>query len=862
MTSQRSYAFDTFQLFPDRRLLLAQGQPVKLGGRALDLLVALVQGRHAVVSKQQLLDQVWPGLVVEEANIAVQVLALRTILGHAAIATVPGRGYRFALPTVEAGHPLAATPVTAPMPSATPTRRTNLPERADALFGRDRDLQTLTGLLQRRPLVTLLGTGGVGKTRLAQRVALDLLPYFAEGVWWIELAALSDPALVAATVARVLRTEPGPHRDAATAVATTLRDGQSLLVFDNAEHVIDGVQALVAHLLEHAPQAKLLVTSQSAMRMPGEQIMRLGPLSLPADDSLAGVGRSGAVALFAARAQALDAEFRITDANCPAVADICRRLDGIPLAIELAVARLPLLGLDGLRTRLNDRFRVLTRHARAALPRHRTLLAALDWSHGLLEAHEQRVLRRLGVFAGGFTLEAAQQVAGDDPLDAWAVLETLGALVDKSLVLAEGQEVPRYQLLETTRLYALEQLGAAGEAALTRERHARSLDAFLRVERDDARFWRTPPAPPAVLVAEIDNARAALDWVTTHDDDALAVSLAAGASHVFLTASLNAEYLQRVLPLRDRARDDLPLAQTGLFWARIALACSRNAHPAGLDAALRAAQAYRSLGDPGRLYDALTWTIAIGSRLGQVDALKVLVDEAERLEQPHWPPALRSSFQWAKHRWLQMQGRSEDALACAEAQARLLALDDNWRVHVAWGANVADCELSLGRAAQAQARAAAALAALDALGIAENIVGHVMDSQMVALTLLRRDHEAVQIGRRARRLLEREGDELRLLDTLALNATTGERWLDAARIAGHVDAAMAHSGESRWPSVAERREVLERRLDAALPPLLKQQALAAGASLSREAAFALAFGDAVAGGGPVSADRALPGITF
>jgi hypothetical protein len=285
----------------------------------------------------------------------------------------------------------------------------------------------------------------------------------------------------------------------------------------------------------------------------------------------------------------------------------------------------------------------------------------------------------------------------------------------------------------------------------------------------------------------------------------------------------------------------------GRFWAAIALACSRNAHPAGLDAGLHAAQAYRTLGDAGRLYDALTWTIAIGARHGQAGALQALVDEAESLERAEWPPALRSSFQWAKYRWLQMQGRSEAAMVCAEAQARLLALDGNWRTHVAWGANVADCELSLGRLADARARAEAALRALEAMGIEENLVGHVMDTLMVALTLLRRTHEAVQVGRRARPLLEREGDELRLLDTLALNATTCLRWIEAAQIAGHVDAAMARSGESRWPSVAHRREQLERCLDARLPPSLKQQGLAAGAALSRDAAFALAFADPLPG---------------
>jgi hypothetical protein len=236
----------------------------------------------------------------------------------------------------------------------------------------------------------------------------------------------------------------------------------------------------------------------------------------------------------------------------------------------------------------------------------------------------------------------------------------------------------------------------------------------------------------------------------------------------------------------------------------------------------------------------LTWCIAIGSRVAAAETVLPLVDEAAALEQADWPAAARSSFQWARHRWLQQQGRSEEALRCAHAQAELLSQGGQWAMHVAWGANVADCELSLGRVESAAARSTAALRELDALGIDENIVGHVMDTLMVALTLLGRAEEALRVGRRARRLLEREGDELRLLDTLALSAAMGGRWPDAARIAGHADAALAARGETRWPSAAQRRERLAQQLAAALGPALQAQ-LSVGALLSLEAAFALAF---------------------
>ena len=571
--------------------------------------------------------------------------------------------------------------------------------------------------------------------------------------------------------------------------------------------------------------------------------MRLEPLSLPDADGLDAARRSGAVTLFEARARHLDARFVLDADSCRTVVDVCRQLDGVPLAIELAAARLPLLGLSGLQARLDERLHVLTQHRRGSVARHQTLRAALEWSHALLGEAEQRVLRRLAVFVGGFTLQTAQRLAQDARTSDWQVFEILGELVEKSLVVAEGESNRRFCLLESPRRYALERLQEAGELEAMRERHARALDAALTVPREDERRWRTPPAAPDVLASEVPNLRAALDWVKASPDDILAVSLAAGASHAFLAASLNLEYLNRVLPLRHRVTDGLPEPLVGLFWARIALASSNSAHPAGFDAAQKAADIYRRIGDPGRLYDALTWSIAIGSRQGHVDVLRPLVEEAASIEQSAWMPAARSSFQWAKHRWLLLQGRPAEALVSAQAQADLLAQAGHWATHVASGANVADCELALGHLERAEALARDGLRALSAMGIDDNIVGHVLDMWMVALTLLGRHQEALEAGHRARRLLEREGDDLRLLDTLALNATTVGRWIEAAQVAGHADAATAHRGETRWPGSEARRQQLQRRLSQALGPTTLERHLALGAGLPREQAFALAFGD-------------------
>jgi predicted ATPase/DNA-binding winged helix-turn-helix (wHTH) protein len=830
-----SIRFGAFTLQPGRQRLLADGEPVKLGSRAFDLLGVLVQHRDRVVPKSELQARVWPDQRVDAANLSGQVQVLRQVLGREAIVTVPGRGYRFVLP-VAGDDPDEGLVPAGPAAGGPAQPRGHLPEAIEPLIGRARDRAALGRLVAAHRLVTLLGSGGVGKTRLAQAVAADLLPGFGDGAWWIALAPLADPERVPDAVAHALRLTLGGRADAARAVAGRLRDSRALLVLDNAEHLLGGVRALVGALGELAPSVHVLVTSQAPLQLPGEQRLRLAPLSLPDGSGVAACRSSDAVALFEARARSVDPSFTLDEATWEAAADVCRRLDGIPLAIELAAARLPLLGLEGLR-------QLLTAGSAAAPPRHQTLQAALSWSHGLLPAEAQRVFRRLGVFAGGCTLEAVQQVAVDTELGPWEVVEQLATLVDRSLVLAEGGASPRYRLLETARLFALERLREAGEEDRLRERHTRALDEWLTVRRQDARLWRTPPAPPEALVAELDNARAALTWAQDHADDALVLRLAAGASHVFLTAALNAEYLERVLPLRGRVRADTPTELAGRFWSRIAFAAGRNGHAAGLEAGHRAIAAWRALGDEGLLYDALTWTIAIGARQGRVEEAQALIEEGERIERDAWPPALRSSFRWAKHRWLQLQGRADEALACARQQAELLAQAGVWVMHVAWGANVADCEISLGRPAEAEAHARAALETLDGLGVDENIVGHVMDALVVALVQLGRGDEAMPVARRARRLLAREGDDLRLLEPLAAAAGARGQWDVAARLAGHADAAIAQSGETRWPSAVQRRTQLQEGLDRALPAAAQRELMRAGASMTREEAFAVALDD-------------------
>ena len=343
-------------------------------------------------------------------------------------------------------------------------------------------------------------------------------------------------------------------RPTAAVLRSQLASQRALLVLDNCEHLADAVAALVDTVTAGASRVSILVTSQETLRAVDEHVYRLGPLAVPAAADTKTALQSGAVELFQARAQAVDPRFTLTAANLPAVVEICLRLDGIPLAIELAAARLPLLGVEGLRARLHERFNVLTGGARMVLRRHQTLRATLEWSHALLTRDEQTVFRRLAVFAGGFTLEAAQHVASDEGIDPWIALDHLGALVDKSLVLAEGDPIPRYRMLETTRAYGLERLAEAGETQAALRRHAEAVLALLEpFETDDWQWRATGSTVPAARV-ELDNLRAALDWADTAADGRELVVALAGVSYSVWWSSAHHGGGPRALPCLAPAR--------------------------------------------------------------------------------------------------------------------------------------------------------------------------------------------------------------------------------------------------------------------------------------------------------------------
>ncbi|MGQ0549733.1 MAG: tetratricopeptide repeat protein [Armatimonadota bacterium] len=389
----------------------------------------------------------------------------------------------------------------------------NLPRQLTSFVGREREMAEVRGLLFTTPLLTLTGPGGGGKTRLALQTAAELLQEFADGAWLVDLAALSDATLVAQTVASSLRVREQPGRSVLTTLTEYLRPKQLLLVLDNCEHLVAGCAEVAAALLRACPRLRILVTSREALRVGGELVWPVPSLSTPdperppAADILT---RFEASRLFVERALAVNREFSV--AGTAAVAQICRRLDGIPLAIELAAARTNVLTVEQIAARLDDRFHLLTAGSRTAPPRHQTLQAAIDWSHDLLAESERVMLRRLSVFAGGFTLEGAEAVCAWEGVREFDVLDLLSQLVDKSLLLVEqrGTEL-RYRLLETIRQYAEERLRASGDEAVLRARHR---DWFLRLAEQAEPAVRGPEQAAWLerLDADHDNLRMALEF--------------------------------------------------------------------------------------------------------------------------------------------------------------------------------------------------------------------------------------------------------------------------------------------------------------------------------------------------------------
>lgn len=536
-TIDRVIRFGPFCLRPAQQLLLDSDAPVRIGARALDLLIALVERAGELVTKDDLTARVWPGLSVDEGNLRTQMALLRRALrdgegGARYLITVPGRGYRFVAPvstseTQDSGG--QQTPPVKPAPG--------LPGRLTRLIGRADAVSDIAGRLSRRRFVTVTGPGGIGKTSVALAVAEQVATSYEDGICVVDCAPLLDTQLVAGRLASTLGLTIAAA-DPTEGLVAFLRNRRMLILLDSCERIVEAAAVLAEAVLRGAAGVDILATSREPLRAEGEGVYRLPPLEIPpasGELSASDVLSYPAVQLFVERATSSTDQFELRDADTLVAVEICRKLDGMPLAIELAAGRVDVFGMRGVAARLDDRVRLLTHGRRTALPRHRTLAATLDWSYDALPGPEQMVLRRLAIFAGNFTLDAAEAVAGDAAGAVTDFADIVTSLASKSLLNADlGTDTGLYRLLDTTREYTRKKLVESEEFDLTARRHA----DYVRLLLEGGSSARAQ----FVGAAQIDDIRVALDWAFSPAGDIeTGVALTAASLPLWTRLSLNEE---------------------------------------------------------------------------------------------------------------------------------------------------------------------------------------------------------------------------------------------------------------------------------------------------------------------------------
>lgn len=818
------FVFGNCAVDTDSRRLLVGGRDAALGARAFDLLVALIERRDRVVGKSELLDLVWAGLVVEENNLQVQVSALRKLLGAGAIATIPGRGYRF---TAGSGQTMVAAPTEPPV----------------TLFGRDSDLAAVGELLQAHRLVTLVGPGGIGKTRLAQELARRATARGAGGgrrAGWVDLAAVASAEHVAEAVAAAAGVALG-EGDPFDTLMQALAELDALLVLDNCEHVLDETARIAAALLRAAPRVGVLATSQVALGVGGERLYRLDALAVP--PSGAGVDAAaafGAIELLAARAREADRHFELGASNVAAAIELVRELDGLPLAIEMAAARLPSIGFEALRARLGDRLRLLRSAARDAPLRQQTLRATIEWSHALLDRREREVLRRLAVFRAGFSLESAQQVAAAGGLDEWDALDGLTALADRSLVQVTPSEPPRYRLLETVRMFALERLAEAGEGEDARQRHGAALARCAgELLRD---YWT-------------DSDTGWLRRVAQDRDDLAAAFEAACGRHDVEVAALTGELLLwssqiEAVRLGVRARKEalralLALA-SGATAARIWNGLARFPTIAleGLprsEVARERLRAWRDCADPLQVCLALHSLAIDCARNRDREGTSQALAEARTLAQPGWPPRLAAWTAGDELSVVKLEGDRDRYGPTAQRALELAIAAGSQRLAARARSALADVALLAGEFDAARAMAESAVAELQSLDMPVDLV-LAMSNLAHALLMSGELQAAREVLARSLPLAWRHELAGYQFDHLAMLELLSGRPERAAVLLGYGDSVYQGAGTRRQANEARLADQARQRLAEALGPDESERLVAQGASLSAEGARALAQG--------------------
>ncbi len=823
-----------FELYPSERRLCAAGKPVELGARAFDLLLVLVEHQGRLVAKSTLLERVWPRLVVDENNLPAQIASLRRVLGAGAIRTVPGYGYRLDLAVSQSEAPRRDA-----LPRLSPPHRA-WPNRLAPLIGRDGDVHNLREALVRSCLVTIVGAAGVGKTRIAQEILVLEAAAPGAAVAWVSLQPLNEATHVASAIALSLGLSLAEGVDGFAALSSALDQTPVLLILDSAEHFGVQLATQLAELVLHTQGLSALVTSQAPLGIAGETIYRLAALAVPdAGTAQADAVRYPAVELFAQRAAAADRRFELTRANTPQVAEICRRLDGNPLALELAAARVPALGIAALLERLDDRFRLLKLPGCPPDPRHGALHAAFDWSYGLLSAAEQKVFNRLGAFSGSFSLHAAARMAADETLDTSEAIDLIGRLVDRSLVTALPLDPPRYALPETARYYARGRLEAEIELDAAQQRMGEAMlqlldTAYQEYWSLDEAIWLHRYEP------ELDNVRAAMDWAMDNDR-ALGVALYGSAWPLFVETDLYAESRARYERAVALLSDAVSRARVGRFWEAIASydstrQCDRARYAAELAAAMHSAT-----GDVRARYYALT-LLAFNWR-GDDAAARAAFDVARRIEDPTWPPRLLTHGALTDGALLMSRGEYAAARIAYQRAVRL-ALATSERQALAATVNIVELDIACGDTAAALQLGRPLALSLRHSGRREawfELLMTMFSALLIAGDTTQAREAGAELYELARRL--DAGKLYSVLDAMAYLACIDRRYDAAARIVAFADVAhQTHGQARRRPIEARMRASVTAMLDACIGSAWSARAADGREPLDEAAACALGLG--------------------
>lgn len=827
------YRFGRFTLDPANWQLRAEGAPIPLGSTDFRILMTLVERAGSLVSKEELMSRVWGRAIVGDNTLQVHITALRKALGEGFIATRHGHGYSFVQQVSR-----SATEQRGNLPNYLSGRVQRAPSR---LVGRDAESRALSELLAHNALVTLAGPGGVGKTRLALEVASESASRFKDGAWLVELASLSDGTSTAGAVATALGIQIGEGAKSFDNLARQLTRRSLLLVLDNCEHLVASCAELCEAVLAAAPEVRIVATSREPLSCRGEQVFEVVPLAIPDDEAKHPVHVTPALELFVERSRGLNPEFQLGDEDVAIAARLCRRVDGLPLAIEMVASWAGILGLKAIEEKLDGSLNGWLAVRRTGPRRHSTLSATLEWSHDLLSASEQIVLRRLAVFAGAFSMAAAESVVADGDIPKGDVFGHIARLINKSMIaVVPGLREQHYRLLETTRSFMLEKLAASPDMESARQKHA---DRTLRTLRHAANDWETmsDSAFRERYGPLLDDLRSALEWTMGRRADE-AVSLAANSWLLWRDLNARAEgrrWLSAAVALL--GPDTSPVLEAQLRRGLGALYFNTAAVKPALAELERAVRLFRSLGDTAQLGGALAAFAHASLMLGNLEeAHGAIVEALPLVEGAKRPKSLAAAYMVKFFE--ESRSRSPTVREAGLKAIRLCEVVGAERSALVVSSNLVEALMEMGDLGEAIASGEELITRLRGTSHID-IFSNVLALVAAALTLMGEAALALPRAKEAVPLLREQGMLFWFFDHLALRAVLAGQAKDAALISGYADALSRDLGRPRDPIGRQAVERLALLLKDSFADSEIEQFARIGAQLSETQVVNLALGD-------------------